>query len=684
MNTFLNLDDTKAGMISLDKEEINKKIQEASLGSLYYETQLKRATILEKRILNQHIFLSTCDNLRFESAKLKMEKIFKDLRNKQDLSQVIVHIDLDAFFAAVEMRDNPTLTSKPIAIGSMQMISTSNYIARRYGVRAGMAGFIGKKLCPDLQFIHYNIHKYKQASKMFQQILSLYDSKFSSGGLDEAYLNLTPYLNEKRTFLTLEERTFIFTRICQCFCHNASQKVSLTDLPSTSNYESDATISATPQNSAFLTCCCRRTTEYAEMHKNGYEIPGCIMADQKYKNIQNKSQSIKMTFDVTIQDTIKEIRTRIYEAIGITCSAGIAPTPLLAKICTDINKPCGQFILESDRNQIETFIKNTPINKINGIGKVTSALLKSINVNTCGDIWTLRDKIGLLYSDIFCRFILSVFIGGHSEAGSDDDSDDDSECRRRKSIGVERTVARCDARHDSALIYEICAELCRTLAHDLRSRQLTGSLLTVKIKSSNFRVMTRVKRLPRATNDEVLMLNYAWDLIRPELEAAKKAAAIENQRLRIQKSQYFPKFEPYDIKSDVPDSNMTIISLFTKPEPKQSTKPKDPPKREETERPYRQIVENQEDFLYLRLLGVRMLKLVNTKTNEMQANYLKGWMSNNKSLHPEIIVKKDSPKLLVEENSMEEACTLDGPIYHVVSYVDDEDDECQYGFVRRN
>jgi DNA polymerase kappa len=60
---------------------------------------------------------------------------------------------MDMFFAQVEIRDNPKLGAVPVAVGNAAMIQTSNYIARKYGVKAGMPGYIAKKLCPELIFI---------------------------------------------------------------------------------------------------------------------------------------------------------------------------------------------------------------------------------------------------------------------------------------------------------------------------------------------------------------------------------------------------------------------------------------------------------------------------------------------------------------------------------------------------
>ena len=82
---------------------------------------------------------------------------------------------MDMFFAAVEIRDDPSLADKPLAIGNEMMISTANYVARKFGVRSAMPGFIGKKLCPDLVFVECNFKKYNAVSKVFKAILEEYD-----------------------------------------------------------------------------------------------------------------------------------------------------------------------------------------------------------------------------------------------------------------------------------------------------------------------------------------------------------------------------------------------------------------------------------------------------------------------------------------------------------------------------
>ncbi|KAH7963329.1 hypothetical protein HPB52_020630 [Rhipicephalus sanguineus] len=123
-----------------------------------------------------------------------MDIIVEKMECTRDLNRVIVHVDMDAFYAAVEMLDNPSLRDKPMAVGSVGMLSTSNYEARKYGVRAAMPGFIGKKLCPTLVIVRPNFHKYTEFSRRVRQVLVQYDEDFTPVGLDEAYLDITEYM----------------------------------------------------------------------------------------------------------------------------------------------------------------------------------------------------------------------------------------------------------------------------------------------------------------------------------------------------------------------------------------------------------------------------------------------------------------------------------------------------------
>lgn len=132
--------------------------------------------------------------LSYAAAK-EMDEMAKAFEaQRRDLSQIIVHVDMDSFYAAVETLDMPKLAEVPMAVGSMSMLATSNYAARRFGVRAGMAGFIALKLCPQLTIVPTNFKKYQRKSDEVMEVLKEYDPNYNRMGLDEAYLNITDYL----------------------------------------------------------------------------------------------------------------------------------------------------------------------------------------------------------------------------------------------------------------------------------------------------------------------------------------------------------------------------------------------------------------------------------------------------------------------------------------------------------
>lgn len=114
----------------------------------------------------------------------------------RDLSQTVVHIDCDAFYAAVEELDRPELKHVPMAVGK-GVLTTCNYHARKFGCRSGMAGFVAMKLCPDLICLPLNFEKYTAKAQEVREILVEYDPRFESASIDEAYLNITQYCEEK-------------------------------------------------------------------------------------------------------------------------------------------------------------------------------------------------------------------------------------------------------------------------------------------------------------------------------------------------------------------------------------------------------------------------------------------------------------------------------------------------------
>ena len=113
--------------------------------------------------------------------------------------QIIIHVDMDAFYASVEMRDNKTLIDKPLIIGSMPnergVVSTCNYEARKYGIRSGMNIKEAFNRCPKGVFMHPNFDKYIRVSNQLHEILESDTDRAEYIALDEGYLDLTGKVN---------------------------------------------------------------------------------------------------------------------------------------------------------------------------------------------------------------------------------------------------------------------------------------------------------------------------------------------------------------------------------------------------------------------------------------------------------------------------------------------------------
>ncbi|MGM3175675.1 DNA polymerase IV [Dickeya lacustris] len=131
----------------------------------------------------------------------------------------IIHVDMDCFYAAIEMRDNPRLRDIPLAIGGSAehrgVIATANYPARRYGVHSAMATATALRLCPHLTLLPGRMALYKETSRQIQQIFSRYTSLIEPLSLDEAYLDVTdsPHCNGSATLIAQEIRQAILSEL---------------------------------------------------------------------------------------------------------------------------------------------------------------------------------------------------------------------------------------------------------------------------------------------------------------------------------------------------------------------------------------------------------------------------------------------------------------------------------------
>ncbi|KRX27244.1 Coronin-like protein cor-1 [Trichinella nelsoni] len=468
---LMELNDTKAGMEGLDKEAINALIRQWSKGSRFYEHQLKRKSRIDERLKKMQASVEKMGAMEIHNSELKMDRVVAMLESNRDFTHTIFHVDMDAFYAAVEMRDNRSLRNIPMAVGSNSMLSTSNYEARKFGVRAAMPGFIGKKLCPQLTIVPCNFEKYSAISREVKNILKLYDPNLCSASLDEAYMDVTEYLVLRQSQNTpVFHRSVHYTGECDC---------------------------RWPYK--YLPCCVLR-----ESTKISSEI--CNECGKLCIHVEDE-----VAFGNDAEEVAREIRFLVEQATGLTCSIGIAPNSMLAKLGSDINKPNGQFHMRADRNFIVDFLRNLPIRKVCGIGAVTEALLNGLGVSTCGELYQRRGILALAFSERSAISFLRISLGIDDEF-----CDKDDEVASRKSISTERTFSEIN---EPSRLLAVCRKLCNSLSEDVIERNLKGKTVTLKVKTIDFDVRTRANTVDRYVQAADEIYNIASSLLQEEIRA---------------------------------------------------------------------------------------------------------------------------------------------------------------------
>lgn len=118
----MGLNDSKAGMSGLDKQKINRIILEATKGSRFYNNEMRKEKQASERAARLKAKLVKITQAQKQMALDELKQMENQLESTRDLSRVIVHIDMDAFYAAIEIRDNPSLADKPMAVGGTGMM----------------------------------------------------------------------------------------------------------------------------------------------------------------------------------------------------------------------------------------------------------------------------------------------------------------------------------------------------------------------------------------------------------------------------------------------------------------------------------------------------------------------------------------------------------------------------------
>jgi DNA polymerase-4 len=303
----------------------------------------------------------------------------------------ILHVDMDAFFAAVEQQRRPELRGKPLVIGGSGdpmergVVSTASYEARRFGIHSAMPLRVAWKLCPEAVFLPVDYREYARISEVIKGILREVSPVMEDVGIDEAFLD-----------------------------------ISATDRP--------------PEQIA------------------------------------------------------REIKERIRETTGLTCSIGIAPNKLLAKIASDMEKPDGITIITEE--DVATRIWALPVRKLRGVGPKTEDHLKGMGVGTVGDLAalpleTLTGRFGLSYGNYLFGAARGI---------------DDTPLAtfwEPKSMSRETTFQH-DVGNRQAL-FKVLAELAAEVAAGLKREGYQGKTVTVKVRYSDFETHTHAKTLLSVT-----------------------------------------------------------------------------------------------------------------------------------------------------------------------------------------
>ncbi|KAF5351766.1 hypothetical protein D9756_007614 [Leucocoprinus leucothites] len=397
----------KAGLAK-DQSEINRIIADVSKGSKFYENEKKKDKELTERI-NKVLKIrnEVTRGVDISKVEANVDQLIAELESQRDLTQTIVHVDMDAFYASVEILNNPELAGKPFGVGR-GVLTTASYEARKYGVRSGMAGFVAKKLCPDLIFVSNHFSKYMEISNQIMSIFKRYDPTMFPAGCDEGYLNITAYCEEH---------------------------------------------------------------------------------------------------SISAEDCTQEMRHTVFEETKLTVSAGIAPNKMLAKICSDRNKPNGQFHLPFDRESIVSFMHDLSIRKVPGIGRVNERLLESIGIKTCGDIFTHRATLALMDKQFGLHFLLKTYLGIASNEVHPPQREE------RKSIGAERTFSPTD---DREKLLQKLEHIAAELEADMSSNGWTGKTVTLKYKLDTYQVFSRAKSLSRYVSSKEELFSIGKELFLAE------------------------------------------------------------------------------------------------------------------------------------------------------------------------
>lgn len=346
-------------------------------------------------------------------------------------SRLIAHLDMDAFYASVELLRYPELAGAAVVIGGGSdnrpvqradgtrvfarlrdyvgrgVVTTSTYPARALGVHSAMGMMKAARLAPDAVLLPCDFDEYRRYSRRFKAAVRAVTPVIEDRGIDEIYIDLT-------------------------------------------------------------------------------DVPGAR---------SDGGRAIGLALKQAVRD-----------ATGLSCSIGIAPNKLLAKLCSEFDKPDGLTVLAYD--DVPSRVWPLPVHKLNGVGPKSTAKLASLGLHTIGDVAAadprlLRERFGDSYGTWL------------QQASHGIDERPVVTFREPRSISRETTFERdLHAVHDRAELGAILNRLCERLADDLARKGYASRTIGIKLRFADFRIVTRDATLGAHAMDASTIRRAARDCLK--------------------------------------------------------------------------------------------------------------------------------------------------------------------------
>jgi DNA polymerase-4 len=318
------------------------------------------------------------------------------------MRRVIAHVDMDAFYVSVELHRRPELRGLPVVVagtGPRAVVTTASYEARKFGVFSATPAARARRLCPQAVFLPPDFELYRARSREVMAVLHDHVERVQVVGLDEAYLDLTPFERPKAA--------------------------------------------------------------------------------------------------------ARRVKHAVGERTGLTCSIGIGPNMLVAKVASDADKPDG-FTVLSREMACERFAGASP-GLIPGIGPKTVARLEHEGITTLGALAATGDE---RLSELF-----GSRLGPHLRRLACFEDERPLELERRAKSESRETTFDHDIEGLEALepiLTRLSAELCETLV----KQDSRGRTIGIKVRLDDFSTHTRARTRPEPTNDVDVVTAVAGDLLR--------------------------------------------------------------------------------------------------------------------------------------------------------------------------